>query len=101
MTTQSQITHHQSQTCVRIAADTRPGQAAAAIKHHLLDRGSVTVSAIGIKAIGAATRAISLAGLYLHEEGHSNILADIRGERLPIGHGDNLLIINWHCHLDR
>lgn len=89
------------QTDIRIAADTRPGQAAAAIKAALLDHGSVQISAIGVKAITAATRAISLAGLYLYEDRYPGILAQITGERKPLENGDNLLIINWHCTLNQ
>lgn len=98
---QSPITNPKSPSTVRIAATTRPGQAAASIKHILLDRGSVVVSAIGPIAVDRATRAISLAGVYLAEGGHSNILADIRGERRPGLDGDNIIVINWACHLDR
>jgi stage V sporulation protein SpoVS len=95
--TQSPSTQH----TVRIACTTRPGQAAAAIKGLLLSHGSITVTAIGPTAVDRATRAISLAGVYLADESLPNIIADIRGERLPIGNGENTIVINWHCHLDR
>jgi stage V sporulation protein SpoVS len=86
---------------IRIAAHTRPGQAAAAIKGYLLKDATVTVCAIGPIAIDRATRAISLAGLYLYEDGLPNIECQIVGERIVTENIDNLVIIRWHCHLPK
>lgn len=82
---------------IRIAAHTRPGQAAAAIKGYLLKDAAVTVTAIGPTAVDRATRAISLAGLYLYEDGLPNVQCEIVGERIVTENIDNLVIIRWHC----
>lgn len=84
---------------IRIAASTRHGQAAAAIKAFLLADGCVTVSAIGPIAVDRAARAISLAGLYLYEEKLPGINSQIVGERSLSDSGDSIVIMHFHCEL--
>lgn len=84
---------------IRIAARTRHGQAAAAIKAYLVADGCVTVSAIGPIAVDRAARAISLAGLYLYEESLPGINSQIVGERTLSESGDSVVIMHFHCEL--
>lgn len=81
---------------IRIAATTNPGLAAGAIKRALLDRGSVTVAAIGASAVNRATRAISLAGVYFAEEQMPPFSATINGRRMNTNPGSGV-VVEWTC----
>lgn len=78
---------------LRIAADTRPADAAGAIAGQLREQHSVMLQAVGAAAVNQAVKSLALAESYLLPEGQC-VASRVRRVQVTIG-GNPKTAIQW------